>query len=263
MSISSQRACAWCGPALTVIFFIGFWLVAGFIPPPAPHEGANQIAGFFQHNTTRIHLGLLITMMASALVGPWATSIAVQLKRIEGRYSPLAYLELGLGAILILEFIVPLMIWQGIDFRPYASPDVTLRLDDIAWLMFVGVVSTGILQAIVIGAAILKDKHEQPILPHWIAYVNFWCALAFVPGGLIVFFKHGPFGWNGLISWWMLLTAYWIWTVANSYAVLKHAIPHQQHEDALMPAGWDGPELPHTTGQTPIAPGSAPKPART
>jgi hypothetical protein len=123
--------------------------------------------------------------------------------------------------------------------------------------MFVGVVSTGIVQAVAIAVPILRDRRADPIIHRWVAYTNLWCAVMFMPGGLIVFFKHGPFGWNGLVSWWMLLTAYWIWTIVNSYAMLRYAIPHQAREEdnadpelltattvpeaALPPPGWGSP----------------------
>jgi hypothetical protein len=89
----------------------------------------------------------------------------------------MSMLELACGAILILEFIFPLMIWQGADFRPLESPEITHRLSDVAWLMFVGVVSTGIVQAVAIAVPILRDRRADPIIPRWVAYTNLWCAV--------------------------------------------------------------------------------------
>jgi hypothetical protein len=97
-------------------------------------------------------------------------------------------------------------------------------------------VSTAVLQAITIGAAILRDKRANPIFPRWSAYLNFWCAFLFMPGGLVVFFKHGPFGWNGLIAWWLLLTAFGVWVLTMSVLLLREAIPHQEREQSVLQA---------------------------
>jgi hypothetical protein len=123
------------------------------------------------------------------------------------------------------------MLWQAAAFRPLESPDITQRFNDLAWLMFVGVVSTGALEAVVIGAAILLDRAETPVFPRWLGYFNLWIALLFLPAGLCVFFKHGPLGWNGLISWWMLLAAFGVWIVTMSVMLLAANTRQQQAEE--------------------------------
>ena len=32
-----------------------------------------------------------------------------------------------------------------------------------------------------------------------------------MPGVLIPFFKHGPFGWNGLLGFWVVAVAFFVW----------------------------------------------------
>lgn len=225
-----QRLFAWCGPVLMVLFLTGFGPIAGFLPPPSPEDSAGEIVAFFEDDTTMIRLGLWLTTIAAALFAPWMVAITLQMKRIEGRVAPLSYLQLALGAIFVLEFIFPLMIWQAAAFRPAEDPELTHRLNDLGWLMFVGVVSTGVLEAVTIGVAILSDRREQPVFPRWAGYLNLWCALTFVGGGLCVFFKSGPFAWNGLIAWWLLLVGFGIWMIAMSVCLLRYAIPQQQRE---------------------------------
>jgi hypothetical protein len=236
MHLRIQQWCAWSGPVLALVFLVGFWGIAGFVPPPAPWQGAGVVADFYAAHALAIRLGLWMTMLAAALVAPWTVAITMQLRRIEGRHPTLAYLQLVLGALLVLEFIIPLMVWQAAAFRPLDSPQITQRLNDLGWLMFVGVVSTGILQAIVIGVGVLCDQREQPVLPRWIGYFNFWIAAMFVPGGLCVFFKQGPFAWNGLLAWWLLLAAFCVWVLVMSAIVLRYGIPHQRREEALRTA---------------------------
>jgi hypothetical protein len=229
-STDVQRWFAWSGIAMLVIFLIGFWPVAGYVPPSGPNESVTQIVHFYASNTTAIHLGLWMTMIAAAFCVPFFVAVSVHMRRIEGRHSPIAYAQMICGGLFTLEFIFPLMIWQAADYRPTLDPTMTYRLHDLGWLMFLGVVSTGVLQAILIAVAIFRDRRPDPVLPRWIGYTSLWCGLLFMPGGLIVFFKTGPLDWRGLIAWWLLLVAFGIWTVVLVYGLVRHAIPHQERD---------------------------------
>jgi hypothetical protein len=231
----AQRLCAWCGPLLALVFFVGFWVIAGFIPPPDPAEPALAVATRFREHANSIRLGLLLCFYAGVLCVPWVAAISVQLKRIEGRYSPLTYAQLGLGICLPFEFIVPIYFWQTAAFRPERSPEIIQTLNDLGWLPFTGLVYTIVLQAIVIGIAVLMDKREKPVFPRWFGYFSIWAALLFCPAGLDVFFKNGPLAWNGFIAWWVLLVTFFVWLVVLTAVVLK-AIRNQETEERDTPA---------------------------
>lgn len=229
MNIRAQRLCAWCGPLLAVVFFVGFWLVAGFIPPPSPAEPAEVVAARFRENANSIRLGLLLCLYAGTLCVPWVAAVAVQMKRIEGRFSPLTYAALGLGICLPFEFIVPIYFWQTAAFRPERSPEIVQTLNDLGWLPFTGLVYTIVVQAILIGIAVLMDQREKPVIPRWFGYFSMWAALLFCPAGLDVFFKDGPLAWNGAIAWWVLLVTFFLWLVVLT-VVLFAAIRNQEAE---------------------------------
>ena len=239
-NIGVQRIFAWTGLVMLLLFILGFWVVAGYVPPSGPHESVGQIVRFYSSNTTAIHLGLWMTMLAAALCVTFFTAVSVQMRRIEGPHSPLAWAQLICGGLFTIEFIIPLMIWQGADYRPALDPSMTYRLHDLGWLFFLGVVSTGVVQAVVIAWAILRDPREQPIFPRWVGYTSLWCGLLFMPGGLIVFFKSGPLDWRGLIAWWILLAAFAIWVVVLVYSLLAHAIPNHDREARALAAGEPG-----------------------
>jgi hypothetical protein len=225
-----QRVFAWCGVVMLVLFLVAFWPIAGYVPPSHPHDTVSQIVRFYTQNTARIHVGLWLTMFAAALCVPFLVAVSIQIRRIEGRHSPLSYTQMILGGLFVLEFIFPLMIWQAADYRPRLDPVMTYRLHDLGWLMFLGVVSTGVLEAVIIAWAILRDRRERPIFPRWIAYTCLWCALTFMPGGLIVFFKSGPLDWSGLIAWWLLLVGFGVWVIVLVIGLLRHAIPDHEAE---------------------------------
>ncbi len=229
MNIRAQRLCAWCGPVLAVLFFIGFWLIADFIPPPSPAESPDQVAVRFREHANQIRFGLLLTLYAGTLTVPWVAAVSVQLKRIEGQFSPLTYAQLGLGVLLPLEFVVPIYFWQTAAFRSERSPEIVQTLNDLGWLPFTGLVYTIVAQAIVIGIAILADRQEKPIFPRWSGYFSILAALLFCPAGFDVFFKDGPLAWNGLIAWWVLVVAFFLWLIVLS-VVLLDAIRRQEEE---------------------------------
>jgi hypothetical protein len=226
-----ERLCIWSGVPMFVLFFVGFAVFARFMPPPSPSAGAQQIADMYHANTTGIRIGLIFVCLGAALLGLFYGAVCVQMKRIEGRQSPLTYAQLMLAACLIVEFIFPLFILQGAIYRPERSIDTVLAMSDTAWLMFVGVVTTGCLQFVVLAIAIPIDKREQPIFPRWLGYLNVWAALSFCVGNAIFFVKGGPLAWNGLLSWWVVISAYGIWIVATQVMLLK-AVSRQEREEA-------------------------------
>jgi hypothetical protein len=229
----TQRMCAWCGPVCAVLWLFGFWVFAGFVPPPSPNSSAEEIARMFQHDTNSIRFGLLLLMFAGALYGPWTAVIAVQMKRIEGRYSPMAYTQLALGAVFVLVFILPVMIWQSAAYRPFGSPELIQRMNDTAWFMFLGPVSTILVQGLAIGIAFLSDRRTPPVLPRWLGFFSIWAVILFLPGALIVFFKDGPFAWNGLFAWWIPLPVFTVWMILLSVMLLK-AITQQEQQSTVV-----------------------------
>ena len=84
-------------------------------------------------------------------------------------------------------------------------------MNDAGWLMFLMPFTTFIVQNFAIGLAILGDQSAQPVFPRWVAYLNFWVAALFVPGGLLTFFKTGPFAWNGLFAFWVPFVVFLTW----------------------------------------------------
>jgi uncharacterized membrane protein len=153
----------------------------------------------------------------------------VQLKRIEGRFSPMAYTQLGMGAVFVLIFVVPAMIWQAAAFRPLENIEITHRLNDLAWLLFLGPVATVFVQGLAITIAILCDKSERPVFPRWLAWFNLWAQIIFLPGLLIPFFKNGPLAWNGLLAFWIPVVVFTVWMILLSVMLLR-AIKDQEQQ---------------------------------
>jgi uncharacterized membrane protein len=127
------------------------------------------------------------------------------------------------------------MFWLVTAFRPHLAPATLQRFNDLSWLAFLGVVSTAVVQAFAIGVIALRDTRETPVFPRWFGYFNFWCGTLFCPAGLIVFFHHGAFAWNGVISWWMVATVFFAWMLVLTLMLIR-AIRHQEAEERDEPA---------------------------
>lgn len=236
MGAKTLKLCAWSGVACIVLMALGFAVIAGFIPPPSPNDSVLQTARLFIEHKDAIRIGMILSMISSALLMPFAVSITVQMRRIEGPHSPLAFVQLGLGSIFVLEFIYLIFFWQVATFRADRAPEIIQLLNDMAWIPFVGLSSTLILQSAVFGWVILTDRRERPILPRWLGYFNIFAALMFVPGTFNVFFKTGPFAWDGLFAFYIPVAVFVVWLMLNSWFLVK-AVDQQVQEAASVPGG--------------------------
>jgi hypothetical protein len=212
--------CAWAGPATVVVALIG-WLIAGVLPIPlGPNSSVQDVVGFYSHDT-RVMVGLVISTLGVCLVFPLIALIAVFMVRMEGRTPILTFLQLITGAATGVCLLLPLLLMTTIAFRPDRNPELTVTLNDIAWLLFITPIAPFIIQNVAIGVAILNDKRQT--LPRWVGYLNFWVAFLFVPDPLAFFFHSGPFDWRGIFIFWLALAAYSVFLVVMGM-VLRAAI---------------------------------------
>jgi hypothetical protein len=230
MNATTQRVCAWSGPLLLVFFGLGFLVVAGLIPPPLPNASAEEIRQMYIEGGTQLRIGLVITLVASGFAYPWTVGLAVQMQRIEGRWSPMALSQLAAGVVLPLLFAFPIIAWSAASYRAaQRSAEVTQLANDLGWLGFVGIGAPAIVQSLAIAIVVFRDPRHEPVFPRWVGYFNLWCALLFVPGALVICFHDGPFAWNGLFAFWIPLVLFTAWFVVMTVVLLR-AISGQESE---------------------------------
>jgi hypothetical protein len=198
---------------------------------------------WFAGNRDGIRIGLLISMFAAALLVPWSAGLFIQLRRAEGPSSPLPYVQMICGSLFSLEFIYLIMFWQVAAFRPDASPEIIRTLDDMAWIPFVGLTSTAVVQAVALGFSMLSDDRVEPVFPRWAGYLNIWAGLMFTPGSLCIFFKDGPLAYNGVVAWYLPVAVFALWMPLNSVLALR-AIDRQQQEELVAASSWTAPGVP-------------------
>lgn len=221
MNTKSQIIAAWCGPAFMVMLSIGWVMFGGYFPPHSPADSAEQVAAFYQTNILGIRFGLLISMWGTAVLIPFFAVIFVQMARIEGRFPVWSYSQLAAGAGTILTLAFPILFWALTAFRPDRSPELMLLLDDLAWIPFAAMTSPFLLVPVCIAIVGFMDKSEHPIFPRWACYFNLWADFLILPGGLAIFFKTGPFAWNGLFGIWVPFIAFGVWFGVMTYLLIK------------------------------------------
>src|SRR5918992_3527372 len=184
MNLNAQRLCVWCGPVMIVFWALSFWLLSDLIPPPDPEKSGEELIALISEDVVQFRIGLVISLFACALLVPFCAVIAAQMRRMEGVRSVLAQTQLVSGGLLCVEFLLPFAIWQTAAYRiDEWSPETVQMLHTMAWLMFLGIISSACIQVASIGVAILMDKSRVPVFPRWAGYYNLWVAFMWIPAG--------------------------------------------------------------------------------
>jgi hypothetical protein len=220
MNRAVLRACAWAGPAFAVLFGIGF-LIAGFLPPPSPAASSRDTAHEFVQHRDAIRAGLQIAWSSSILFLPFVVVLSQLVKRVEGEYAPMAYVQLGAGIGSALVFVLPLWNIEAAAFRPGRAPGTIQALSDLGWLPFVGAWALPAAQCAALAVALLADRSESPLFPRWAGYFNVWIALLYVPALLMPFFTTGPLAWDGVLPFWLGAAAFFGWIVVMTALMLR------------------------------------------
>jgi hypothetical protein len=179
-------------------------------------------------------------MVAATLFFPFFAVISLQIARIERRQPVLAMIQFGGAVLLLVFFAVCGMLWITATFRPDLSASSVRLLNDLSWLIFVMVFPAYVLQMVCIATAAFIDRSTDPVWPRWAGYFCVWIGISGMGGGLAVFFKHGPFAWNGLIGFYVPIAMFTLWVCVMTY-LMHTGISRQAAGDAL---GLEAPEAP-------------------
>jgi hypothetical protein len=242
MNIRAQRFAACLGPVMVLLWLVAFVPLAHLVPPPSPLKTPAEVQAWISRDTTAVRIALVDVMLGCALLAPFYAVISAQMQRIEGRHSVWARTQFGLGMILIVLSLFPMLFLATMAFRPDRNPDTLQIFYDLTWLGFVAPVSTAAVQCFAIAIVTLSDTRTDPVFPRWGAYVNIWIGIMFIPGNLCVFFKTGPFAWQGLFAWWVPFVTFSCWYLVMAYLVLR-AINQQQREEGAGPTGLGDTDL--------------------
>jgi hypothetical protein len=234
MDLKLQRIAAWGGIAMLALFFVFFMLIAKLIPPLSPTSSAQQVADFLTVNKLRVRVGLALSLLAACVALPFLATICLRVRRVEGKWGVLSVTQIFAGVIFVPGFLFPMMVLAAAAFRPEErDPQITQALNDVFWLMFVGIVGSLLVQALVLATASFVDSADPPTFPRWFGYLNIWYALLALPGGAVMVFNDGPLAWNGVFAFWIPLVAFSAWMVAVTVVLLQSISAEQSAEQTL------------------------------
>jgi hypothetical protein len=220
VTISTEKIYIWCGPFATVVFLAGM-AVAGLIPPPAPSQSAVDLAAFYAGHQHQIQIGLIIALFGAALWIPWLAKLAVALKDLAGPGSAVGYTQLVFGAFFAFGAFLPLILLEVAVFRADRPPAEVQAWSDGCWLVFTGFVYTFVVELLLSALTIASDPRARPTFPKWVAYFDVVLAAANVVPAFVLADQSGPFAWNGIVSYWIVIGLDVVWIAFTTVYLLR------------------------------------------
>ena len=204
------------GVGFFVLFFIALWPMMGMIVPPDPAWSSERLVEEISSRLTLYKLGAMVGIVASGLLSLWTVMASYHVYRAEeGRPPLLAATCLGAGLINVFGFMLPFVLWAGGSYRIGfgQDPDYVRYINDMAWLIFVMLFQPFVILLMCLSFAGLNSTSSVSTFPRWFCYYSLWIALLMCGGAVAILFKDGPFAWNGLIAWWMVVVMFGIYFI--------------------------------------------------
>lgn len=185
-----------------VAFLVGWLLLARFaLPAASPAWSAGQLAAFYIENKNRIRVGCIVALFFMPLVGLVLGVSIARLRRAEKGLPIFTYTMLVLTPVAILMLVLPFVAWSVAAFRPgQIDPQITQALNDFGWFTFLFTWGVFTIVFTLMAVGILRSERGSEPLPRWSAYLLLWCGLLFGGSVLIIFFKDGPFAYDGAVG---------------------------------------------------------------
>ena len=226
-------ASIWSWPVCLIGVGITFILIGGFVPPPLPSSSAQEIAVFFTAEPMHIRIGAMGFLYFSGLTILFYSVISEEIKKIEGQPSLLARIQLGSAVILVTVFQILGLAWLLASYRTDTSPDIIRMLNDYCWFVWSMFIPTYMIQYLCVAIASFMDARDNPTWPRWAGWMNLWIAFGGAGGIAAVFFKDGPFAWNGIIGFWIPVIIFAAGNCVNSW-LMHRRYTLDQVQSALL-----------------------------
>jgi hypothetical protein len=228
MNLRDQWICLWLVPVFGVVVAIAFY-ISGFVPPLSPTLGAEHVAGFYRTHLEQIRAGMITVNLCGVMFIPFYMVIVVQMMRMATPTRVFAYAYLSAAASAQSIFVMGDLFWSVAAFRPERDPQLTLLLNDLAWLAFVSPVGFIMAQNVFLALGIYFDARPKPIFPRWVAHLGILAALLMAPGAFSMMYKTGPLAWDGALAF-DLRVATFATYIAVMFFVVRLALLEQGRE---------------------------------
>lgn len=242
MDATMMRAGLWSGVVLVVGMVIAQGFLMRFIPAPSPDLSAQELTQKFLERRDETRVGTILLCILWSFYPTWGIAMMVFLRKMERGYPFLSYSSIALiGGGSVFFILIP-MTWAVIAFRADTlDPEIIQIMNDWVWFDWLFTWPPFALWMIVIGAAIMRDQNYTKLYPRWVAYFNFWSALFIFPAGLIVFFKTGPFAYDGFGAFWFPFAVFFGWMITMTVVTFQ-AIRREEERLQAIQEEEDGPD---------------------
>lgn len=238
MDLRAQWISLWMVPFFGGILLIAFLAFPGFFPPMSPQLSADEVAAFYAENTTMIRFSMITVNLCAIMLIPFFMTIVVQMKRMALPSHVLAYSYLAAAATGATLLAIADIFWLVAAFRTGRDPQITLLLNDMAWLIFIAPVGMIVVANLCLALAVLLDAQPRPIFGRWVAAFSIATGAAMTPAAFAVVFRSGPLAWDGVVSFWLRIGAFGLYVVVMFF-VVRAAIQRQAAEQQAAPPAPD------------------------
>lgn len=221
MNRTAQLVCAYCGYVFAIFFIIGALGIVHWVPPLPPSNSALATAAEYRGRTTQIRLGFLVMFIGQIAFPLFGAAIAGQTRRIGQAPRAVSYAQVASVGCASMAMCGPIATFFVAAFRPERPPELTQVLNDLAWVVLMVSFVPFVAWAFAIGLAVLCDTGDRPVYPRWSGYLSVVVGLVQMPAGLLVFFKTGPFAWNGVFSFWVPAFDFFGWVLVMTALTIK------------------------------------------
>jgi len=227
----------WTLPVVGVVWLAAFLLFPGFVRPMSPTMTAEEVAAFYRdpENLPRIRYAMILFNWFAVGLIPILALIVLQIRRMAHRTPIFSYGILACAAGGPTIFLMADLFWLLAAFRPERDPQLTLLLNDLAWMTFSSQVGFLIAQSVILALAIHLDRQERPVFRPWVAHFNLAVAALLMPAAFVGAALTGPIAWDGLLTFWVRNIAIGVWIVVMA-VVLARAIQRQRAEHESVTA---------------------------
>jgi hypothetical protein len=231
-NIKTQLISLWTVPVFGVIYVIAFVAFPGFLPPMSPNLTADQVAAFYREHTAAVQFSMVTYDLLGVMLIPFLMVIVVQMKRMATQSHVFAYCYLTAAVSGATIFALANIFYLVAAFRPDRNPELTMLLNDMAWITFIAPVGMIVGQNLLLGLAVYFDKTANPVFPRWVGHFSIATAIAIAPAALAAVVKTGPLAWDGLVSFWLRNGAYATFLVVMFF-VVRAALHRQAVEEGV------------------------------
>jgi hypothetical protein len=240
-NIKTQLISLWTVPIFGAVYVIAFIAFPGFLPPMSPGLTAEQVAAFYQEHTAAIRFSMVTYDLLGVMLIPFFMVIVVQMKRMSTQSHIFAYCFLTAAVSGATIFALANIFYLVAAFRPERNPELTMLLNDMAWITFIAPVGMIVGQNLLLGLAVYFDTSRShpnppgassPVFPRWVGHFSVATAVAIAPAACAAVFKTGPLAWDGLLSFWLRNGAYATFLVVMFF-VVRGALKRQAVEEGV------------------------------